>query len=447
MAEEPQDPPGEPEPTPSPVAEAEPLEQPVRRHQREGVVTLRLTELMRAGWRALASQPGASIGGFMLSMGVMSLVILVMIAPVFYAAWLSQNAPALLPRVPAQVALVGWQVVFITVLLVFTTWTTLGLTVVYLKIVRGQRPHARDVFGQGKLLAAGLTLLLIEYGCTTLGTLFCYVPGLLLTSLFSLSILFLVDRGLDPFSAMRASANAVWGWSTVLKLLLLYLFMTVLGAFLITLPIVIPWAVLMFTIVYVELSDRVTCPWCSEKAAPVVELCPYCDEELAPSPTWEVKVPARPVPRWIEVAAFFLLIPLLAVGGNPVGGVIPGLQLGGYFQGAVPLVAGFGVGLGAVMIPSIAATLLLYHRYSSFRPVELDDWGCVFGKSDAWEGVRIPWRRVEGFRLTGHGIMLKIDKQPWTRWLGPLIRSDDLLTHEIVVALEQKEIYSLEGRE
>jgi hypothetical protein len=120
-----------------------------------------------------------------------------------------------------------------------------------------------------------------------------------------------------------------------------------------------------------------------------------------------------------------------------------------FFLGAqlpwIPAWAGISVGLGLYTIPSLSALVLLRHRHVSSRAIDLDDDGVSLGRTETWKGYAVPWRWVEGFRITGNGIMLQVEKEPWTRWLGPTIRCDERLLHDIVVELEKRKIFNLEG--
>ncbi len=54
-----------------------------------------------------------------------------------------------------------------------------------------------------------LTSLLVSVG-TTIGMILCFLPGIIFGFLAWFSLLFVIDKGLDPIAAITASINLIW---------------------------------------------------------------------------------------------------------------------------------------------------------------------------------------------------------------------------------------------
>jgi len=153
-------------------------------------------------------------------------------------------------------------------------------------------------------------------------------------------------------------------------------------------------------------------------------------------------LPAPPRPVWLDKLTLLLLTPLVAGGGNPVLVIILAMEAArqvGWIEPWLAIVAG----LSLVTVPSCAALALLFHRAASYRRVLVDERGFVFGKTAKWRGTRVAWEQVQGFQIRSDGMMLRLKGKPWTRWLGPIVHTQDRETHELVVALEERGIYRL----
>jgi hypothetical protein len=217
------------------------------------------------------------------------------------------------------------------------------------------------------------------------------------------------------------------------------------------LVLIVPWAVLVVTGIYLRLSERVTCVHCEAKVPRELAACPRCGDAPTQLPSapegaapLDVSVPARTPPRWVNPLALVLLFPLLLAGTSPWGGAFTGMVAAPRLLGVHPLL-GFGMGLGAVMVPLVGALVLLDWQYRGHRGVRVDEAGAVFGGTERWEGIRVRWRRVKGFWITGGGLRLELKRRPWTRWVGPVVRTGERETHDLVVALEARGLYNLAG--
>lgn len=103
-----------------------------------------------------------------------------------------------------------------------------GLYLVYLRAIRGEPAAISNIFnvygeGMGQLVLAGLLTSVL----TTLGFLFCFIPGLYLLVAWVFALPLIVDRRLEFWAAMEQSRRVVTrSWFQV-ALLLLFAFLPV----------------------------------------------------------------------------------------------------------------------------------------------------------------------------------------------------------------------------
>jgi len=85
-----------------------------------------------------------------------------------------------------------------------------GLYYVLRKLASGQAPEFGDMFTQFPKLGQLIVFALV-YGLAVLvGCLFLLLPGIFLAVMWSQGLFLIIDKGLDPFSAMAASWKRVW---------------------------------------------------------------------------------------------------------------------------------------------------------------------------------------------------------------------------------------------
>lgn len=179
--------------------------------------------------------------------------------------------------------------------------------------------------------------------------------------------------------------------------------------------------------------------------------CCDCGEEVhlhCPSPgrcpvraaAGVLEFPAQPPSRRAEVGTLLLLAPLLG-GGFGVGIVFAELLSRALF---VPSWIAYPMGLGGSAVPVVMGLALLFHRHLQHRSVHVDARGVALGVTPRWRGKRLRFADLRGFSETTHGVMLVVRAQPWTRWLGPLIRCDGLRRHELIERLEAEGVYRTE---
>jgi uncharacterized membrane protein len=77
------------------------------------------------------------------------------------------------------------------------------------RAIQGETPEVNDVFialkNPGPYLVAGLLVGL----CIGIGELFCYIPGLIAGGLLMFTIPFILEKGLAPVDAMKASVDTL----------------------------------------------------------------------------------------------------------------------------------------------------------------------------------------------------------------------------------------------
>jgi uncharacterized membrane protein len=80
-----------------------------------------------------------------------------------------------------------------------------------LKTIRGEKPAVGDLFSQaGKLIPGAIALAIIYIG-VGLGSVFLVVPGVIIAIALFCTYGFLVDKGLGPIEAVKASVAATKG--------------------------------------------------------------------------------------------------------------------------------------------------------------------------------------------------------------------------------------------
>ncbi len=141
-----------------------------------------------------------------------------------------------------------------------------------------------------------------------------------------------------------------------------------------------------------------------------------------------------------------VLLALALASAASGGGVGLAIGLGELLTRALGLsrALAYTMGTGAGVLPTLVALTVLFHRYLQHRSVHVDARGVLLGVTPRWRGKRLPFADLRGFSETAHGVMLHVRGRPWTRWLGPLLRCDGLLRHELIERLEAEGVYRAE---
>jgi hypothetical protein len=297
----------------------------------------------------------------------------------------------------------------------------LGFLSLAIKTARGKRAETGDILSQSARFVPGLIVGVLASLGLGVGLFLLVVPGIIFFVASSLAPLYVVDRDMDAIAALEASFDATRGARG--RIFGVYFLTGVLGVvvtaascglgYLVVFPI---WMLVTASVYLVQ----------SESVAP---------EEPAPG---ALLIPAALAPRWLEAASLLFLVPPLLVGASPVTAV----QLGEIIANTIGVsdYGGIAIGLSFLTGPVFAGLVILLYRRTHYRSALLDEQGAVFGRTESWRGARVAWKDVSGFEITGDGVRLRLQRRPWTRWLGPVVKSDDRLTHEVVLLLEKRGI-------
>lgn len=134
---------------------------------------------------------------FLIYIGV--IVALQVVQQILIAVVAQMNSPILLLPVILVFALIGF---------VLGTLVLLGWSHMALKTARGQPVAVGDLFSQTGKLVPGLIANLIMSLAIGIGTMLLCIPGLIAFAFLGLAIFFVVDKELDPISALKASMSA-----------------------------------------------------------------------------------------------------------------------------------------------------------------------------------------------------------------------------------------------
>lgn len=99
-----------------------------------------------------------------------------------------------------------------------------GLHFLYVKALRGQRPAIADLFYGFQFFLPAMLAGIVISALTTIGFFFLIIPGLILTTLFGFTYLFILDKKMEFWPAMMASKDLV------MKDLFGFFWMLILGA-------------------------------------------------------------------------------------------------------------------------------------------------------------------------------------------------------------------------
>jgi hypothetical protein len=154
---------------------------------------------------------------------------------------------------------------------------------------------------------------------------------------------------------------------------------------------------------------------------------------------FDLPAPKRPV--WLDRLALVLLLPILG-GVGPMLIVIGAMQVAKYLM-IEEWIAGL-MATGATVGTTVIGLTVLVHRFMQYRRVIVDEGGVVLGRNPKWPGERIPWPKIQGFRIVAQGVMLKLQGNPLGRWFGPIVHCEQLVVHDLVVLLEKRGVFRLE---
>jgi uncharacterized protein involved in cysteine biosynthesis len=186
--------------------------------------------------------PAAVMGGYQIAM----------IMGVFFSYFLFAFSFILAEKSKwAPVAGISTSLVIVLVLVELGQPLQIGLYRAIFKSMRGEKPTAGDVLGGFRSAGSAFVMMFLTFLAVITGSLFCYVPGLIVAFFLSFSHASLADRDRGALDAMGASYDLVMSnpaqvalWYLCRFILLFVVAMVpMIGTFL-TMPL---WAILEIT--------------------------------------------------------------------------------------------------------------------------------------------------------------------------------------------------------
>jgi len=131
----------------------------------------------------------------------------------FFAAAVGQagNVPKLAGAVLSPIAAGSLPIAGVLIGQVAAAFFDVGATRMVLEAVRGRAPTFATLFGGGDRFLPLLGLNLLMFSAIALGFVLLVVPGIILALGLSLSKFYLIDAGMGPVEAMKASWSATRG--------------------------------------------------------------------------------------------------------------------------------------------------------------------------------------------------------------------------------------------
>jgi uncharacterized membrane protein len=132
-----------------------------------------------------------------------------------------------------------------------------GMMRIYLDATDGKMPDLKDLFSQGSLFLKALFASVIMWIAIIVGLILLIIPGVYIATRLFFVMAFVIDKGLGPIEAIRASWALTEGQLLhLVKLWLTFVGILILGALalIVGLLVAVPVATLMLTIVYRKLA-------------------------------------------------------------------------------------------------------------------------------------------------------------------------------------------------
>jgi hypothetical protein len=144
-----------------------------------------------------------------------------------------------------------------------SAFLTAGLLKIHLSVARGQAPNFADLFGGGPRFLAMLGAQLLVMLAVFVGFICLIVPGIYLSLALSQTRYFVVDRGMNPIEAMKASMEATKGQKGDLFVYGLLAFLVVCAGLLaccVGVIVAAPVVQIGFAIIYTRLTGTAGTP-------------------------------------------------------------------------------------------------------------------------------------------------------------------------------------------
>lgn len=210
-----------------------------------------MNEAVKFGWNSMKSNFWFFVGIFIVGGLAMVLPTALMLALEYMGRQSSVSMVALRAYLSSFLQVVSWVVNLII---------GMGYITIALKLVDGQKPAFKDLFTSIKHFFSFLLVNLCYGVIVFVGILLLIVPGIMWALKFQLAPYFVIDRGLDPITALKASAVATKGAKVELLLFgILLQFINAAGFLVILLGLfaTIPTTMVALAHMYRQLSTRV----------------------------------------------------------------------------------------------------------------------------------------------------------------------------------------------
>lgn len=208
-----------------------------------GDYSFSLGEALSEGWQLSLSNMGTIWLSFILYALGASAIMLILIA----LMWGSISSAAGLSGMLFLVILAPIAVIVIVAPLMA------GSMMVSIKIARGEKTSATEVFSYfDKIVPLGLAMFLL-YFLVSIGFYLLLIPGIYLSVAYMMALPLIVDHNLGPWQAMEASRKAITkNWFAFFGLLLVMMVIYVAGSllFLIGLIFALPWIFATYGVAY-----------------------------------------------------------------------------------------------------------------------------------------------------------------------------------------------------
>lgn len=467
-------------------------------------------EILRRSWKNFSEHLGPMVGAILIMIALFVAAYIVLMGAMFALMYFLRGN-----QVWFQVANNGITGVFTIAFL----WAYIGYARFNLEIMRGAEPNLMTLFTQWRLIPAYLLtnsfMTLVSFVFTLpfmaliagpvyavwdkqdpkwafivggVGVLIMIIVTIPLGAAAMVSVLFAIDREIDPVASVVAGVramrgNVLWVYVMAILLFLLYIAASVVACTGVGAIVAFPFMTLVGLHCYLALADAIEAELEGEAApakAEAIEAAPEAPEgeapesEAAEGPGGEVGAPVeepgdnpyappaakvegpqafqpadgrprpqplpqdaqryRPTaPAKVTAIAIVCLIPWILAGGNPFSGAFVGFALGR--QLGAPDWVGIVAGFGGLTLCGVAAIVVLLLGHRGRREAIVDRAGLAVDGNEFWTGVRLRWDELRGFRISPAGVELYL--HGFWGWIWrPVVPTRERETHDLVEKLE-----------
>jgi hypothetical protein len=223
---------------------------PVRPHVEKDPHSLELTDVLLAGWELFKRHMLMAVGGMVVA-GALQMI---PVSGIWIAVLVAAQGPE---AEPIAIAIVAGTVL---IGMVISTYLSCGLNRLLLNIAYDRDPQITDLFAfKFNTLLSMLAANFIQGMCVTIGLMFCFVPGIILSLMWMPLHFVIVDQELGPIAALAESKRLTDGRK--LNIFLIMLVANVIGslgqmACYVGLLFTLPLAMVILATVYVRLKAK-----------------------------------------------------------------------------------------------------------------------------------------------------------------------------------------------